>query len=98
MSVTENHELRAGMLAAAISGASVRELEKMAKAPINTPKKPLAKKDTFYDEVAISLRKTLHRKVNIKPTEGGKGTITLEFYSKEELADFARKLANSENR
>lgn len=98
LSVTENRELRAGMLAAAISGASVRELEKMAKAPINTPKKLLAKKDTFYDEVAISLRKTLHRKVNIKPKEGGKGTITFEFYSKEELADFARKLANSENR
>ncbi len=98
LSVTENRELRAEMLAAAISGASVRELEKMAKAPINTPKKPLAKKDIFYDEVAISLRKTLHRKVNIKPKEGGKGTITLEFYSKEELADFARKLANSENR
>ena len=98
LSVTDSSELRAEMLAAAISGASVRELEKMAKAPINTPKKPFAKKDTFYDEVAISLRKTLHRKVNIKPKEGGKGTITLEFYSKEELADFARKLANSENR
>lgn len=89
-------EPREQMLAAAISGASVRELEKMAKLPINTPKKPALPKDTFYDEVSISLKKALHRKVYIKPKENGKGTITLEFYSKDELAEFARKLANYE--
>lgn len=88
--------LREQMLAAAIKGASVRELEKMAKAPVNTPKKPIAKKDTFFDEVAISLKQTLHRKVYIKPKESGKGTITLEFYSKDELAEFARKLSSDE--
>ena len=96
LSVTDNEALRENMLAVAIAGASVRELEKMAKAPKSTPKKPVAQKDTFYDEVAISLKKALHRKVNIKPKENGKGTITLEFYSKDELAEFARKLGNEE--
>ena len=96
LSVTENIALRDNMLAAAINGASVRELEKMARTPVFAPKKPVAPKDTFYDEVAISLKKALHRKVNIKPKDNGKGTITLEFYSKDELAEFARKLANDE--
>lgn len=96
LSVTDNEALRGSMLAAAIEGASVRELEKMAKALKNTPKKPAAQRDTFYDEVAISLKKVLHRKVNIKLKENGKGTITLEFYSKDELAEFARKLGRDE--
>ena len=89
-------EVRERMFAAALAGASVRELEKMAKVPANTPKKAMPARDTFYDEVAISLKHSLHRKVNIKPKLNGKGTITLEFYSKEELAEFARKLATDE--
>lgn len=89
-------EVRERMFALALSGASVRELEKMAKMPASTPKKPIPLRDTFYDEVAISLKHSLHRKVNIKPKQNGKGTITLEFYSKEELAEFARKLATDE--
>ena len=93
---TEITDLREAMLAAAISGASVRELEKMAKAPAAKTKKVPPKRDTFYDEVAISLKQTLHRKVYIKPKENGKGTISLEFYSKEELAEFARKLSGDE--
>ena len=92
----EPGELREQMFAAAIAGASVRELEKMARTPAVTAKKTVAKRDTFYDEVSISLKKALHRKVYIKPKENGKGTITLEFYSKDELAEFARKLANYE--
>lgn len=89
-------EIRGNMLAAAIGGASVRELEKMAKTPPVRAKKPAPKRDTFYDEVAISLKNTLHRKVDIKPKENGKGTISLEFYSKDELAEFARKLSVDE--
>ena len=88
--------LREQMLAAAIAGASVRELEKMAKTPAPKRQKTPAPRDTFFDEVAISLKRTLHRKVYIKPKENGKGTITLEFYSKDELAEFARKLACDE--
>ena len=96
LSVTDNKELRSQMLAAAIAGASVRELERMAKTADRKPGKSAPVRDTFYDEVQISLKKALRRKVNIKPKENGRGTITLEFYSKEELAEFARKLANEE--
>lgn len=84
--------LRKQMLAAAKAGASVRELEKIA---AQKPKKERVqpKKDKFFDEVEISLKNSLHRKINIKSTGAGRGTITLEFYSKDELADFARRLA-----
>lgn len=85
--------LRAAMLKEAKAGASVRELEKMAKGV--APKKAAAPriKNTYYSEVEIALKNELGRKVNIKPTGKGKGTITVEFYSDDELADFARRLS-----
>lgn len=90
----ETDELAAAMLKAAKAGASVRELEAMVKGKTITKKKtPPTAKNTFYSEVEISLKNELGRKVDIKPKGKGKGTITLEFYSDEELADFARKLS-----
>lgn len=92
----DNNELAANMLKAAKDGASVRELESMTKAnsKIKTEKHtPPTVKNNFYSEVEISLKNELGRRVEIKSKGKGKGTITLEFYSEEELADFARKLA-----
>ena len=90
----ETDELATAMLKAAKAGASVRELEAMGKGKTITKKKtPPTAKNTFYSEVEISLKNELGRKVDIKPKGKGKGTITLEFYSDEELADFARKLS-----
>lgn len=92
-----HEDKRSVMLAAAIAGASVRELEAMAKEKAAPPKAPAQKiKNTFYSEVEISLKEELGRKVNIKPTGKGKGTITIEFYSDDELADFARKLSGEQ--
>ena len=90
----DTDELATAMLKAAKAGASVRELEAMVKGKTITKKKtPPTAKNTFYSEVEISLKNELGRKVYIKPKGKGKGTITLEFYSDEELADFARKLS-----
>ena len=89
----DSDELANDMLRAALSGASVRELEAMAKkGPAGEKTKKTAAKNTFYSEVEISLKNELGRKVEIKSKGKGKGTITLEFYSDEELADFAKKL------
>ncbi len=89
----DSDELASDMLKAAKQGASVRELEAMAKVKtkIQKPTSPTAK-NNFYSEVEISLKNELGRKVDIKSKGKGKGTITLEFYSDEELADFAKKL------
>ena len=90
----DTKEFAEEMLDAALSGASVRELESMAKAKPKTAKSEKAPvKNNFYSEVEISLKNELGRKVEIKAKGKGKGTITLEFYSDEELADFARKLS-----
>lgn len=91
----ETEEVAADMLKAAKAGASVRELEAMAKTPIKAKKltPPSIAKNNFYSEVEISLKNELGRKVDIKSKGKGKGTITLEFYSDEELADFARRLS-----
>ena len=88
----EDEELRKRMLIAATDGASVRELEKMAKGNVTSNKK---KTDipNFYKEVALSLKNEIGRKVYIKPNGKGKGTLTIEFYSDKELEDFAKRLA-----
>ncbi len=78
---------------AALDGASVRQIEAMAKRS-NSPKKEKepAKIDNFYNEVALALKNETHRKAIIKPGKNGKGTITIEFYSKEELTELANKI------
>lgn len=89
----ETQELASAMLKAAKAGASVRELEAMAKAkPVTKKAEIITTKNNFYSEVEISLKNELGRKVEIKSNGKGKGTITLEFYSDEELADFAKKI------
>lgn len=92
---TEDEVLRERMLLLAMQGVSVRALEGMAKSTKSAakPKKAKAPKNSFYSEVELSLRSEMHRKVTVTPTTDGKGTITIEFYSDEELADFARRLA-----
>ena len=90
----EDEDIRKQMLEMATNGASVRELEKLsakAKKGVKAPKK--AAKNTFYSEVELSLKNELHRKVSIASTGDGKGKITIEFFSDEELSDFARRLA-----
>lgn len=92
----DDEETRGKMLLAAAEGASVRELEKMAAAAKKAkPQKTAEKrqKPTFYSEVELSLKNELHRKVNIASKGNGKGTITIEFFSDDELSDFAKKLA-----
>ena len=54
---------------------------------------PPAAKNNFYSEVELSLKSELHRRVRINPSGKGKGTITIEFFSDEELKDFAERLA-----
>ncbi len=95
----DDEEIRKEMLRLAKEGASVRQLEALAKSVKKEKLTPPSvsktlHKDIFYSEVELSLKNELGRKVNIKPTGEGKGTITIEFFSKEELSDFAKKLTD----
>ena len=87
----EDMALRDKMFELALEGANVRTLEKMAKATEPKQKKTSAK-PTFYSEVELSLKNEMRRKVAVKPTGKGKGTITIEFFSDEELSEFAERL------
>lgn len=80
---------------AALNGASVRQLEAMAKAS-KTPKKAdvSTKIDSFYREVELALKNETHRRAIIKTGKNGRGTITLEFYNKEELTELANKIVS----
>ena len=92
----EDEETRGKMLLAAADGASVRELEKMSAAAKKAKTAKTAEKQqkpTFYSEVELSLKNELHRKVSITSNGKGRGAITIEFLSDDELSDFARSLA-----
>ena len=68
-----------------------KEVRRSQKKP--AAKKTETKKPTFYSEVELSLKDSLHRRVKITPAGNGKGTITLEFFNDAELSEFAKKLA-----
>ena len=91
---SDEEERRAKMLILALEGASVRELERMAKQTPSTATKKKTK-PTFYNEVELSLKNEMRRKVTVKPSGKGKGTITIEFFSDEELTDFANRLSET---
>ena len=87
----------AAATAAVDKGLSVRELEKMAKAAKTKPRQPKEpkKQDSFYDEVALSLKEALGRQ--IKVNVGGKGgTLQIEFFDAEDLRYLAKKLADND--
>ena len=90
----EDENKRQRMLFAALNGASVRELERMAAQKSTKTVKPASPKNKFYLEAELSLKEALHRKVQIAPgRKKGRGTLTIEFYSDEELSDFAKRLS-----
>lgn len=79
--------------------ASVRELERLAKAAKQgkKPDKPATafRRDSFYDEVELALSEQLGRKVKVASGEKS-GTLILEFYGKDDLQELANKLAPAE--
>ena len=88
----EDPQLREVALTMARGGATVRELEKLGKgkkAKSGGESKPTL---PFYKEVELSLTQSLGRKVRITGTDG-KGCLSVEFYSDDELCDMAKRLA-----
>ena len=80
-------------LLVADKGLSVRDAEKLcSKAGTDKPSRRAVKpNDPFASEVELSLKDALGVNVKVKYEEG-KGTLSLDFYSKEQLIEFANKL------
>ncbi len=79
------------------TGMSVREVERAVKPKLEkTSKTPattiqLEKDVLFCKEVETALTTELGRRVTVSPTANG-GTITIEFFSQQDLGDIAKKL------
>lgn len=73
---------------------TVREVERMAKIGEKNnavSQKRAKRRDSFYDEVELTLSEVLGRKVKVYNGRG-KGTLEIEFYSQEDLKNIANKL------
>ena len=85
---------RNSLLSLAVAGASVRQLEQMAKSTEKPQKKTApAAKDKYYREVELALKSVLHRPVKITKEDNGRGTLSIEFYNNDELKDLAKRIA-----
>lgn len=78
-------------------GLSVRETEKLVKALTaekKEKKKKAAARNSFFDEVELSLNNSLGRKAKVV-TKSGKesGTLEIDFYDKDDLARIAKVLS-----
>ena len=73
---------------------TVRDVERLAKIKESSSTvsvKRNRRRDSFYDEVELSLSEVLGRKVKVYNGRG-KGTLEIEFYSAEDLKNIANKL------
>lgn len=93
---TEDDMIRVGTMAAK-KGMTVRDVEKTVKKEKEAGKGKKADRtqqtgrNSFLDEVEIALSEALRRRVKVTGTEN-KGTLEVDFFSIEELADMAQRL------
>lgn len=77
---------------------SVRQLESIIKT-LNSPKKQgqdkakKVKRDPYFDECELAIRQELGRKASINVKKGNKGTLEIEFFSKEDLQSILETLS-----
>lgn len=74
-------------------GLSVRELESLCKKLNEIPqktKKKLKPKNSFLEDVEVSLKRSLGRNVTIVSKSANKGVLQLEFYNNEDLINLVK--------
>lgn len=76
-------------------GLSVRQVEEMAKQ--KPDKKPVKKREPILREVELSLRETSGRVCKVNEKSSGGGTITVEYYDRDDLMSIARALEGLKN-
>ena len=74
---------------------SVREVENLAKKkPTEKGERKTRRRDTLFDETELSLSRELGRKVKVQNGRG-KGTLTIEFYGKDDLKELANLICKN---
>lgn len=73
---------------------SVRETERAVKLLLKgeKPAKKPKKRDKYYDEVELALSQSMGRKIKVLPGKGQRGTLEIEFFSKDDLRKIAKAL------
>lgn len=75
---------------------SVRETERAVKILLRgeeeKPQKKPKKRDKYYDEVELALSQAMGRKIKVLPGKGQRGTLEIEFFSKDDLSKIAKAL------
>lgn len=84
-------------------GLSVRETERLVagcKVTGTAPKTAASRsewgEDSFWKEAELALAESLHRKVKIKVGRDGKGTLTVDFFSQEDLTELPVSSVNKQ--
>ena len=70
---------------------TVRDVERLAQKPKAKAQKTAKRRDSFYDEVELSLSETLGRRVKVVNGRS-KGTLEIEFYNIDDLKNIANIL------
>jgi len=84
------------------NGLSVRAVESLVKnaakkKPVRKTDGRKAKKPTYFAEVEMALSENMGRRVVVTPSKNGEGgTISIDFYSNDELKAIANKIAESD--
>lgn len=79
---------------------TVRDVEKQVKkekGEVTSARKNAADRDNYFDEVEIALSMALGRKVKVTGSSE-KGTLEVDFFSNEDLAELANRLGGNINR
>ena len=92
---SEEEDMRYAVSLIVKDKATVRDIEKMAKA--KSSKKPRktkkgTKRDVYYDEVELSLAESMGRRVKIHTAPGGGGKLEIEFFDKDDLKKIANEI------
>ena len=93
LAFTDEEEMRRAAELIVSKGVTVREVERMAKSQSGKKarkKRKAPKRDTYFDEVELSLTDVLKRKVKVVNSVSGSGKLEIEFFDKEDL----KKIAN----
>lgn len=94
LSLAEDQDMIRIASLASRRGMTVREVERAVKQEKEGPKQKKPRqtgRNSYLDEVELALSEALHRKVKVSGTETN-GTLEVQFFSIEELADMANRL------
>ena len=74
----------------AAAGASVREIERLARRANAKPKAKVSRpRPQYYEETELALKEHLGRKVSVEGTRK-RGVLRIEFYGEDDLAELMK--------